>query len=286
MNDIYEDKMSEKLGPMKCIHLDLEKVDILEYFVKRGIHTLYTQPKLNGIRALWYHHDGLYTSGNNRITSVPHIIEELEKIAPNIDCDGELFHHHVPFNRINGASRSIEPTSDSLSLEHHIFDTISEYATQGSRLRDVERLPTSTFIKKVCCNTTSPKDIELNLKRMLSQGDEGIILRSLQAFYKPGRHVGNLWAIKPVYELEAAFVGFLDGETDLHSGTFGSMLLKLQNGRTFSCSGIKEYDRVRLWNHPPPQGAPVTIKFGAWSHEDRDKAVPLYPRFKCTRWDL
>jgi len=286
MNDVYKDKASYKLGPMKCIHLDPEKVNIPEYFIKRGIHTLFAQPKLNGIRALWYHNDGLYTRGGNRITSVPHIVEKLEFASPYTDLDGELYHNVMPFNRINGASRRIEPTLDSLKLEYRVFDTISECATQEFRLQTVMNLLVSSCIKKVERLIVAPKGIKEGLKILLSRGYEGIILRAPGVLYKPGRHVGNLWAIKPVYEIEATFIGFLEGETDLHMNTFGSISLKLPNGRFFSCSGFTEAAREELWDNPPPLHTQITIKFGAWSHEDRDKAVPLYPRFKCVRWDL
>ena len=286
MNDIYEDKMSKKLGPMKCIHLDQDKVNIPEYFIKRNIKLLYAQPKFNGIRALWYHHDGLYSRGGHRITSVPHVVKELEKTAPDVDLDGELYRSNMPFNRINGAARRIEPTLDSLMLEYPIFDTISEWATQSSRLRDVAAIPESLYIKPLEPSLIIPQEIELSLKGYLSQGYEGIILRHLQAPYREGRHVGNLWAIKPIYEIEAIFLGFIDGETALHSDTFGSMLLKLPNGRTFSCSGFTEDERLQLYGSwKLTRGTEITVKFGAWSHEDQDKAVPLYPRFKCVRWD-
>jgi ATP-dependent DNA ligase len=280
------DKMSSKLGPMKCIHLKQDKVNIPEYFIKRGIHQLYAQPKLNGIRALWYHHDGLYSRGGHRITSVPHIVLELERKAPNIDLDGELYHDTMPFNRINGAARSIEPTLDSLNLEHHIFDAISEYATQKSRIREVYNILESEYIKRLYTYITRPQYINKDLIDLLAKGYEGIILRDIQAPYREGRHVGNIWAIKPIYEVEAEFLGFLDGETDLHANTFGSMLLKLPNGRTFSCSGFTEDERLRLYGSwKLKRGAEITVKFGAWSHEDPDKAVPLYPRYKCVRWD-
>ena len=283
---MYEDKLILKLGPMKCIHLDLEKVNIPKYFTKRDIRLLYLQPKLNGIRALWYHHDGLYTRGGNRITSVPHIVKKLEKIVPNTDLDGELYRSNMSFNKINGASRRIEPTLDSLSLEYHIFDTISEYKAQGTRLRNVVELPVSLYIKPLKRAIITTTEIEMNLKAYLSEGYEGIILRHLQALYRAGRHIGNLWAIKPVYEIEAIFLGFTDGETILHADTFGSILLKLPNGRTFSCSGFTEAERSYLFSCDRlTRGTEITIKFGAWSHADRDKAVPLYPRFKCIRWD-
>jgi len=288
MNNISK----EKLGPMKCIHLNPEKDNIVEYFHKRHFHNLYTQPKLNGIRALWYHGDGLYTRNNNLITSVPHIVAGLELFFPDADLDGELFHPTMSFNDINGASRRIKPTFNSLKLEYNIFDQPTKGISQRTRLYEntykLNELPENSFIKELPFSITTPGHLDYFLRLYLSQGLEGIIVRAPDSLYRPGRHVGNLWAIKPSYEVEALFLGFLPpGEdTSLHLDTFGSLLLKLpNNGRTFSCSGINEIERVRLWNDPPKEGTWITVKFGAWSSTHPDKAVPIFPRFKGVRWD-
>ena len=284
--------MNNLLGAMKCIHLNPEKENIERYFYKRRFHHLLTQPKLNGIRALWHHQDGLYTRNNNLITSVPHIFARLEVFFPFSDLDGELFHPTMPFNDINGASRRIEPTPNSLKLEYHVFDQPIEEVTQQTRLdfnrERLTKLPENSFIKEVPFSKTTPGHLDYMLRLYLSQGFEGMIVRAPEALYRPGRHVGNLWAIKPSYEVEALFLGFLPpGEdTSLHQDTFGSLSLKLpSNGRTFSCAGLTETARERLWSDPPPEGTWMTVKFGAWSSEHPEKAVPLFPRFKCVRWD-
>ena len=281
--------MSNRLNCMKCIHLNPEKDNIVEYFHKRNFHQLLVQPKLNGIRALWYHGDGLYTRNNNKITSVPHIVAGLELFSPDTDLDGELFHPTMPFNDINGASRRIKPTANSFKLEYHVFDRPVEGMLQQNRLQLNEKeLPKHSYIKELPFFQTTPGHLEYFLRRYLSQSFEGIVVRAPLALYRPGRHVGNLWAIKPSYEVEAMFLGFLPPgeETSLHQGTFGSLLLKLpDNGRTFSCSGITEFERERLWNNPPQEGTWITVKFGAWSSNHPEKAVPIFPRFKCVRWD-
>ena len=283
--------MSEKLAPMKCIHLNPEKDNIVEYFHKRHFHNLYTQPKLNGIRALWYHGDGLYTRNNNLITSVPHIVTGLELFFPDTDLDGELCHPTMSFNDINGASRRIEPSFNSLKLEYSVFDRPIADIPQQDRLllnmHELLKLPEGSFIIEVPFFNIPPELLNSALNSYLEKGFEGIVVRAPDSFYREGRHVGNLWAIKPSYEIEAMFLGFLPPgeETFLHQATFGSLLLKLPNGRTFSCSGLTEFEREKLWNDPPKEGTWITVKFGAWSSDHPEKAVPLFPRFKSVRWD-
>jgi ATP-dependent DNA ligase len=198
----------------------------------------------------------------------------------------------MSFNDINGASRRIEPTLNSLKLEYHVFDKPVENMLQQNRLSFnkhwLTKLPNNSFIKEVPFLQTTPGHLDYFLRLYLTQGFEGMVVRAPDSLYRPGRHVGNIWAIKPTYEVEAMFLGFLPpgDDTSLHQDTFGSLLLKLPGGgRTFSCSGITEFERVRLWNDPPEEGTWITVKFGAWSSDHPDKAVPLFPRFKCIRWD-
>ena len=284
--------MNEKLTSMKCIHLNPEEIDISNYFYKRNLYKLYIQPKFNGIRALWYHGDGLNSRGGHLITSVPHVVARLETFFPDTNLDGELYYPTMPFNDINGAVRRITPTSNSMRLEYHVFDRLVKDVTQQNRLHlnkaNLAQFSDDSFIKEAPFFQTTPGHLDYMLRLYLSQGFEGMVVRAPEAYYRPGRHVGNIWAIKPVYEIEAMFLGFLPPgeETSLHQDTFGSLLLKLPgNGRTFSCSGINEDERVRLWNDPPEEGTWITVKFGAWSSDHPNKAVPLFPRFKCLRWD-
>ncbi|MBE9592740.1 MAG: hypothetical protein IMF19_04600 [Proteobacteria bacterium] len=283
--------MSERLDPMKCIHLNPEEIDIESYFRKRGFNLLLTQAKFNGLRALWRSSEGLFTRGDHPITSVPHITARLEEHLPFVNVDGELYHPTMDFNNINGAVRRKEPTDNSLKLEYHVFDRLIEDVSQQNRLAhnkfDLAKLSKDSFINRVPTNEVTPGHLDFALRLYLSRGFEGMIVRAPEAYYREGRHVGNLWAIKPVYEIEAMFLGFLPpGEgTSLHQDTFGSLLLKLPNGRTFSCAGLSDTERTSLWNSSLEEGTWITIKFGAWSHKHPDKAVPLYPRFKCVRWD-
>ena len=254
----------EILSPMKCIHLKVQGDDLAQYFWKRRINALYIQPKLNGIRALWYYGKGLYTRGGHCITSVPHIVESLLEFSPDRDLDGELFHPTMDFNLINGASRRIEPSDNSMQLEYHVFDAPIPGETQQERLDTNEiqmfELMEDSVIKEVYTSAVSPGYLDHSLRVLLAQGFEGMIMRKPDSLYREGRHVGNLWAVKPVFCIEAEFYGFLDpGEgTTQHQGTFGSLTLRHKE---------------------------ISIEFGAWSHKEKEKRVPLYPRFKCVRWD-
>lgn len=269
---------------MKCVHLkDLSP----EYFKKRGLDVLYAQPKLNGIRAMYDPGlKGLYTRGGHRITSVPQIERACKKLGAPFD--GEIFSSRFPFNLINGVVRRHKPSPISLELEYNVFDLITgdEQRERLTELYQFTAIKFYPFINPVQTTVVTPHQETLSeiYSKMLSEGYEGIILRNPEAPYKEGRHVGNIWAVKPEYENEAVFMDFIMSTTDLHKDTFGSLYLKWKNGQFFACSGITEAERIYLLNNLKP-GDIVTIKYGTLSQEDPELAVPLYPRFKCIRWD-
>jgi len=257
------------------------------YFKRHDYKTLIGQYKYNGARAYWVPEEKkLFSSGDREIQSVPHIVEALQEHDPPFD--GELFHPTMEFNRINGAVRTQYPTKDSLQLSYYIFDIRLPYNKPFTKQH--ERL---MFLKYYDYPLKEPlilcpffyldiNELSIFLHTSLSWGFEGIILRNPEAYYKPGSYAHTMWKIKPIYRVEAEFIDFekaLPG-TERHLDTFGSLILRsLENGRTFKCSGLTEMERYKLWNNPPEPGTLVYVKFGAWSHKEPSKRVPLYPRY-------
>jgi len=265
---------------MKC--KGFNSVDsAVAYFKRHGYKTLVGQYKYNGARAYWVPEEKkLFSSGDREIESVPHIVEALQ--GYKFPFDGELFHPVMEFNRINGAVRTLSPTEDSLQLRFYIFDIKLSSYKQTSRIITLDHC--NLQMPLVNCPSFYLSIYELNifLRASLEKGFEGIILRNPEAYYKPGYHAHYMWKIKPIYKIEAEFIDFekaLPG-TERHLDTFGSLILRsLENGRTFKCSGLTEMERYRLWNNSPTPGTLISVKFGAWSHKESSKRVPLYPRY-------
>ena len=265
---------------MKC--KGFNSVDsAVAYFKRHGYKTLVGQYKYNGARAYWVPEEKkLFSSGDREILSVPHIVKALQEY--DFPFDGELFHPVMEFNRINGAVRTQYPTEDSLQLEFYIFDLRLPLFKQTTRTMSLH----SCHLPEACVKCPSfhirLDEIDYLLKDSLSEGFEGIILRNPEAYYKPGSYAHTMWKIKPIYKIEAEFIDFekaLPG-TERHLDTFGSLILRsLENGRAFKCSGLTEMERYKLWNNPPEPGTLISVKFGAWSHKEPSKRVPLYPRY-------
>jgi len=277
-NTIYRKVKNMKV--MKC--KGFNSVDnAVAYFKHHSYKTLIGQYKYNGARAYWVPEEKkLFSSGDREILSVPHIVKALQEYK--FPFDGELFHPVMEFNRINGAVRTLSPTEDSLQLKFYIFDLCQPLVLQENRILALDSFELNSPLVKCPSFNLSIHELNILLRASLFRGFEGIILRNPKAYYRPGYHAHYMWKIKPIYKVVVEFIGFekaLPG-TERHLDTFGSLILRsLENGRTFKCSGLTEMERYKLWNNPPEPGTLISVKFGAWSHKEPSKRVPLYPRY-------
>ena len=153
------------------------------------------QPKLDGERCRAINRDGkiiLLSSECNEIISVPHINEQLQKIAhllPYYELDGELYIHGWTFNEIHSViSRQSNSTRHILSelMQFHIFDHVSS-SPQISRiaaLQDFHREYLKNPIKLVSSQVVySLHDIMKSYNSFINEGYEGIIVRHISAPY-------------------------------------------------------------------------------------------------------
>ena len=97
-------------------------------------------------------------------------------------------------------------------------------------------------------NPASLKDAEKFYNEALKAGEEGVIVKDLDAFYVPGRRVAGGWLkVKPVMEnLDVVIVGGTWG-TGKRAGTIGSLHLAIrdaESGKFLECgmmgTGLKE----------------------------------------------
>src|SRR3989338_1107963 len=93
--------------------------------------------------------------------------------------------------------------------------------------------------------TKDLKEAEKFYKKSLEQGNEGLIVKNLDAKYQPGRRVGFWLKVKPTMEnLDLVIVGGVHG-TGKRAGWIGSVVLGCRDGESFlECgmmgTGIKE----------------------------------------------
>ena len=264
---------------------------------KWGAGPFIAQPKLDGERCrAVFDLDGhvtLYSSEENIITSVPHIVEQLEMTGiSDIELDGELYIHDDNFEHIHSiVSRKVNQHYSSESMQYHVFDIVADNMSQAERLRNLYDLLEDAqgveAIKRVQYDFVA--DIE-SVTEMLTtykgMGYEGLIIRHPMAPYVRKR---SPWMMKfkpkrsDIYKI----VGYKE-EISIHGtpkNRLGAFILEGDDETKFAVgSGFNDEDRMFLWQYREEM-------IGKWcevqyQHITTKGKVPRFPIFVEVRTDL
>ena len=157
-----------------------------------------TQPKLDGVRciAVCNSEEGisLYTRTGKKITTMPHIIEDLAWLLQGQEYkelifDGELYCHDLRDN-FDKISSQVRKQSGKKSLSYHIYDLINSDLTQKERHDKLKVYLTtgSSCVKLVKSNVASDiEDIEIDYTNSIEDGYEGLMIRDLKSTYETKR---------------------------------------------------------------------------------------------------
>lgn len=158
---------------------------------------VYIQLKLNGHRCSIVNDNGTikaYSKGGKPITSIPEILSEL-KIPKGKTLDGELYHHGTPLQTIGSWVKRRQ--ENTLKLRFMCFDVMMD---GNSKKRDkFLRKKVKFGEKSEYIETTYFKgyvDVIPLLKKALSDGFEGLILRKKEAVYEYGKRSHNILKVK------------------------------------------------------------------------------------------
>jgi DNA ligase-1 len=249
------EKVELKLGT-PCIVLLAEKSPDLKTAFESFEH-LMLQYKYDGMRSLIHKKDGKVWLFTRRLEDVsaafPEIIEYAKKSlkAKEIIVDGETLGLNaktgkpIPFQKLSTRIKrkyEIEKAQKELPVQVNLFDILY---LNGKTLFDKplkERWEILQDHVKVIkgkfqfANTDYPKDLkeaEKYYKESLAAGNEGLIVKNLDALYIPGRSVAGGWLkVKPTLEnLDVVIVGGTWG-TGKRAGTVGSLILGIRDSST------------------------------------------------------
>ena len=233
----------------------------------------FVQPKLDGVRCIAVIVDGkctLYTRSQKVINTVPHINAGLENIFENVNLtlDGELYNHDYKenFNKIISLIKRDEVHEDHKLIQYHIYDLIEKNVTYDKRIfklgifkpfienEDYLELTETKFIENY-------DGVSSLLKRYLTLGYEGAMLRSQYGLYENKRSTGLL-KIKTMQDAEFKIVGVLEGKGKL-AGHAGSFVCMTSNGKTFKAKlkGKLEYLKECLINFDKYEGQSLTVQY-------------------------
>jgi len=196
---------------------------IKEAFKAVGTPALVDQ-KLDGFRLQIHKKGDEITLFTRRLENVTKQFEEiLPTIRENIkltECilDSELVGYdpktkkHLPFQTISQRIRrkyDIEKSAEETPVEINLFDIISKdkesllTMSQKERRKVLEKVTKEETRKIVITKkliTDSEKEVEQFYKKSLKDGHEGVMIKSIESEYVPGRRVGGWVKLKPTKE--------------------------------------------------------------------------------------
>jgi DNA ligase-1 len=267
--------------------------------------------KLDGVRALMV--DAHLVTRNFKPVANDFVRNAIEKVCPS-GADGELkVVGEKEFKNISGAIRR---KTGEPNFVYNIFDFLKDKADKPyqQRMKDLDlmcqNLPTwaNPILPILINNEKELLEIEA---KWLAEGEEGVMLRSLDGPYKFGRSTvkeGYLLKFKRMSDAECKVIGFEEkmhnaneatkdalGHTTrsghqenlIPTGVLGSLKVIGVNGQfkgvEFNLPGFNDAERKEIWDHRDKYlGQMVTYKYQAVGSTER----PRFPIFKGFRDDI
>ena len=270
----------------------------------------YGTTKLDGIRCLKIKGFGVVSRTFKPIAN-KHIRETLDAILP-FQSDGEILSGNT-FQECTHAVMSFEGTPD---FKYNMFDLVEEGLEDESYLVRIEKLkiwyetlpPEHKVIIKLVLPTklNSKAEVEAYEEECLSDGFEGVILRSGTSPYKSGRSTLReqyLTKVKRFEDSEAIVMGYEElmnnnnvatkdnfgrSERSSHkdnlsgAGVLGALKVKdIKSGETFSVgSGFNAAQRKQYWDSKELlEGQIIKYKFFSVGVKDKPRH-PIWLGFR------
>jgi DNA ligase-1 len=229
----------------------INPIKINEYFISE---------KLDGIRGYW--------NGKNLFTRAGNVIYAptwFTKNWPNTHMDGELWSEPSKFEKISSCVRKKKPIQNIKKscwkkIRFMIFDLSSHSGTFSQRIEEMKHLThtvNSAYLLMIKQKkTTSIALLHQQLKNIVKDGGEGLMLHHQDAYYKTGRN-SDLMKLKQHDDAEAIVIAYIPGKGK-YTNKLGSLKVKMPSGLTFKIgSGFSDAQREK----PPAIGSQITYKY-------------------------
>lgn len=274
-----EGERTNALGyPMPMLATPLEKIngDLGDVF--------YIQPKLDGFRCLAFKDEEgeihLYTRRGKRVETLPHLEEAYRWILrPGDHVDGELYLHGEPLQRIASLVKRLQPGSEK--IEHHLYDTVSEFrfSDRFHKLSEIFKSTTGpvTVVETVSCS--GMESAEYAFRSFRERGYEGAILRTNDTPYEIGARSKSLIKMKGFEEEDFEIVGMELAKPKHKNGeTLNVAVLTCltPEGQLFKVTAPgNERDKHTIWDRREEVlGSKAEIKF---ANKVKKTGIPFHP---------
>ena len=258
-----------------------------------GLETIFSQPKLDGIRCV-ARANGLWTRAGKELVSIPHINEELKEFFenyPDAILDGELYNHDLRenFNKITSLVRKTKPTEADIVeakglVQYHVYDLISSPEVFSDRMNFLRIALDVPSVEIVNTNKVETAD-ELDdlYGAYLEDGFEGQMVRK-DELYQQNKRSKYLIKRKEFLTDEYDVIRVEEGKGNW-AGHIKRFVLQTENGQEFGAgvrgnqevlSALFKSGETPTWCTlryfaPTPDGIPrfpVIIDWGMGQRED------------------
>lgn len=255
--------------------------------------TVYTQPKLDGLRGIFHITKNsivLYSRKGERLPVLKHL--EISLLNSFQSCftdteelwlDGELYTDVFPFNKLSGLIKKQKKSAEDLQLcetiEYHLYDIQIDkvYAERQEIIKKFESpvvkiVPTTELI-------ATEDSLREQLEKYLADMYEGLMIRTVDVPYIYKR-TWNLIKYKVFEDDEFECIGF---EESKRGGMAGAIVCKTKEGKEFNAGLTFSHTEARdMWeNQSKYIGRQVTVHYFGVSEYN----IPRFPKAKVFRID-
>lgn len=245
----------------------------------------YVQPKLDGIRCIAILKDRkctLWSRTRKQITSMPHIIAEIEKnFVADITLDGELYNHDfkADFEKIVSAVRKDNPEDGYLNVQYHIYDLVNDQSFEERNKRlykcfTIGNPSRFTYLQFVRTSVILQQEsIAEMFKFFKERGYEGAILRNADSKYVNKRSY-DLQKVKEFDDGEFEITGIKEGRGKLIGHAI--FVCRATNGKEFDVKKDGELSKLKEYfeNHDLWRNKKLSVQYQGLTAAEQ---VPRFP---------
>ncbi|MDD9177677.1 MULTISPECIES: DNA ligase [Aliivibrio] len=246
----------------------------MNYESSVDIDAYWLSEKLDGIRAYW--------SGSELLTRKGHKLHAPDWFTdplPDHPIDGELWAGRGGFQKVARTVLDSEPDEASWrDIRFMMFDLPSSAGMFPKRYYELSTMIKALDIphlKLVDQHPISSEEMLFDVLEDISgRKGEGVMLRRVDAVYRPGRH-DDLIKLKKHQDAEAIVIGYTAGKGK-YRGMVGALILKMPDGKEFKIgSGLTQ----ALREEPPKLGQQITYRYNGYT----DNGIPKFARYLAVR---
>lgn len=177
----------------------------LPYDETKTTFPCFVQPKLDGIRALYYR-GALWSRTGKRFDLLDHIVQDLKGCDEILD--GELYSHDMSFQNLCSAVK--RSTDKTLKVKYVVYDIVSDddFEVRRTKFARFQKGNVMALETKSCL---TKEDVGDFLREHVSSGYEGTIIRNAKGKYRQKLRSRNLQKLKQFFDQEFKIVGYTDG---------------------------------------------------------------------------